>query len=353
MKGTLHSVGELRERLEHEPVSIAVVDIDSDPNGVLKELDKVVPLYPQTRFAVVSSKSSEKLILDAMQSGARHFMLKKFVEAELDRVLEKILTENAKTAKDLGSVITVFSAGGGCGATTVAVNVANELQLETQEPVLVVDMDEYYGAISNYLGVAGQYAITDVLQHEGPLDINLISTSAVRYRDNYHVLVSQPRFGKSGIGSVEQKQLAEALEACREGYKYTVIDAPRGPKAVNKTLATSSKIVLVVFQTTVKDIRTAKQFISELKSFGVKPGKIVAVANRFCRRGPTVPLDQTQKAIDPSPLQRVRNDFKHVANSINNGKFLSDCAPRSGVRKDIRKLAERLSAYQGNGDMVR
>jgi pilus assembly protein CpaE len=338
------------EQLEHNNIAIAVVDIDPNPENILKELDKVAPLYPKTRFAVVSTRSSKELILDAMHSGARYFMLKKFIEAELDRVLEKILMESSRTVKDLGALITVFSAGGGCGATTVAINVANELRLRTEKPVLMVDMDDYYGAVSNYLGINGQYGMAEVLQHEGPIDINLIATSAASYKDDFHVLVPRPYLGKINFNTVEKKHLKEALEACRRGYKYTVIDAPRGSMELVKTLAAQSRMILVVFQTTVKDVKTLKLLIGELVSSGIKREKILPVANRFHSRGPIVPFEEIKKTLGIETLYHIRNDFKQVARSINYAKPLSDCAPKSKIRRDFQKLTEKLYLYQGNGD---
>lgn len=353
LKGVCKNVMELQASLEHNPVSIAVVDIDHNLEGTLKEIDRLVPLYPETRFAVVSNKSSKELILEAMQSGARYFMHKKFIEPELDRVLEKILLEGSVSATEIGSIITVFSAGGGCGATIIAINIANELRIQSEEPVLMIDMDQYYGAIANYLDISGKYGIAEVLEHEGPIDKNLIATSATEYKDNFDFLGTRPHLDDTNFKSFNEERLRQALEACKHGYKYIVVDAPRGAKQVSEVLASMSNLILVVFQTTVKDIKTAKLLIEELKRIGIKLQKIVPVANRFRRRGPTVPLEETKKVLGQETLQRIRNDFKNVTNSINVADLLSECAPRSGIRKDFQHLASKISNYKGNGDIIR
>jgi len=77
-------------------------------------------------------------MLEAMQAGARHFMNKKSFGSELDNILERLLVDDVKVTSDLGQIVTVFSASGGCGATTVCLNLANELRLESMQPVLTL-----------------------------------------------------------------------------------------------------------------------------------------------------------------------------------------------------------------------
>lgn len=341
-------MSELRANLEHTPTPIAVIDIDPNPAGILKELDKIVPMYPKTCFAVVSSTSSKELILEAMHSGARHFLCKKFIEAELDRVLERLLSD--RTGTSLGSVISVFSAGGGCGATTVVLNLANELQLKSAEPVLVIDLDSCYGAVSTYLGITGGYSIADVLAHKGPIDKNLITSSASNHVSGFDVLVNPVDLDRFAPKSIEYGNLMDALEACRQVYKYTIIDAPRVSENVARLLATVSRLILIVFQLTVKDVKIAKSMLSALTMLGASPTRIMPLVNRFRRRGPMVPLEATKKALGLDSLHCIRNDFRKVVNCINHGKPLAESAPRSRIRSDFRNLAATIYGYEENGD---
>ncbi len=64
-----------------------------------------------------------------MQAGARHFLRKSAIQTELDPVLEHLLSHGPQESTRLGVVLSVFSCSGGCGATTVAINLANELRL--------------------------------------------------------------------------------------------------------------------------------------------------------------------------------------------------------------------------------
>lgn len=346
--GTCRGLSELKRCLENAKTPVAVVDIDSDPHRMLRELDRLVPMFPSTRFAVASSDSSHELMLEAMQAGARHFMNKKSFGLELDSILERLLVDDAKVTSDLGHIVTVFSASGGCGATTVCLNLANELRLESMQPVLTIDMDSCYGAVSSYLGITGGYSIADVLMQNDKIDSALIMTSATKYKDNFDVLVSVT--GTSENGNDRYPHLDEALEACRGAYKYTIIDAPRLPSQTMRLLVTASKAVLLVFQANIKDIKIAKTMLSALGEFHVSPDKIFPVVNRFDKWwGPLVPLEEVKKAVGTERLYTVRNNFKTVVNCVNRGEPLSELAPRSGIRRDFQRLANNFYSHNGNG----
>ena len=347
--GTCMSLSELRTCLEDAQAPIAIVDIDSDPHRMLRELDRLVPLFPSTRFAVASSGSSQELMLEAMQVGARHFMHKKSFELELDRILERLLVDDTKVISDLGQIVTVFSAGGGCGATTVCLNLANELRLESMQPVLAIDMDNCYGAVSSYLGITGGYSIADVLKQNDRIDSQLIATSSTTYKDNFDVLVNNTGVSDNGNASDQYPHLADALEACRGAYKHIIIDAPRLPGQTMRLLANVSKAVLLVFQANVKDIKIAKTMLSALREFHVSSDKIFPLVNRFSRWGPLVPLEEVKKAIGTERLYTVRNNFKKVVNCVNRGEPLSELAPRSGIRRDFQRLANNFHSHNGNG----
>lgn len=348
--GICRGMSELQANLEHTPAPIVVIDIDPNPAGVLKELDKLVPMYPKTRFAVVSSTSNQALILEAMQAGARHFLHKKVLEAELDVVLERLLSGGVKTEAATGSVISVFSAGGGCGATTVALNLANELRLKSAEPVLVIDLDNCRGAVSSYLRITGRYSVADVLAYNGPIDKNLIASSASSYVSGFDVLVSPTDLDPFAFKSIEYANLTDALEACRQAYGYTIIDAPRVSENVTSFLATISRVILIVFQLTVKDIKVAGLMKSTLIKLGARPASIVPLVNRFRSRGLMVPLEATQKALGLDSLHCIRNDFRKIVTCINRGETLAESAPRSRIRRDFLNLAATIYGYEENGN---
>jgi pilus assembly protein CpaE len=344
----------LVNHLECRDIAVALVDIDPQPLRVLEELEPITNRFVRTRFIVLSSELDNGLVLKAMQAGVRHVQVKKTIESELAAVLQRLMPNLSLPASHLGTALTVLSASGGCGATTLAVNLANELQIETQEPVLLVDLDYSYGAVASYLELRGQYGIADVLAHDGGIDPQLISTTAVRHSENLYALLSPASINFSSVEPLEAGTLHIALAACRQDYRFTVIDAPRVPIDVAATLAAASEVTLIVLQPTVKDLRVTKALLSALVERGISADKVKPIVNRYRKRHQMISMEDAQEVLNGLPVGRLCNDFPSAIRGINYGKPLARAAPRSSLRKDLIQLAREVSELSSNnhGRMV-
>jgi len=351
LAGVCRDIPELRACLSNTPNTQAVVaDIDPDPLQVLYDLSVITTTNPETRVVVISSVFNEKLILEAMQAGARHFLRKESITSEIDEVLERLLCCEAKKEVKLGNIISVFSSSGGCGATSAAVNLANELRLMSSGPVLVIDLDNCYGTVSAYLGITGQYGIAHVLSHKHPINKHLIESVAYNYMEDFHVLLNPAAIEDGEFKSLQYENLTAALQACRETCRYIVVDAPRVAESVATNLASVSKFALIVFQLTVKDLRFARAMMSSFTQSGTSPKRIIPPANRVKRIGPLVRLEDSKEAMGLDSLHQIRSDWRKAMKSINRGQPLAQVARRSGIRRDFRKLAAKIYACNKNGE---
>ncbi len=126
---TCHTVGELTSQLQNQVFPAALVDIDANPEFLLEELATLARKFPETRFIAISKELQGQHVLAAMKAGAKHFLVKNSISPELVEVLGELMpNEESDGSPPKGAVITVLSAGGGCGATTIAINLADRLQ---------------------------------------------------------------------------------------------------------------------------------------------------------------------------------------------------------------------------------
>lgn len=338
----------LRVNLSAAIPQVVIMDIDPDQTQILQELDAITSMHPGIRAVVLSERYDSELILEAMQAGARNFLQKKTISGELLKILRQLVPDKSKAKKELGSVISVFSTAGGCGATTITVNLANELRLASSDRVLAIDLDDCYGTISSYLGVKGEYGIADVLSHDGKIDKHLIETSASAHMNDFHVLASPAGLELPKTKSIKYENLIKVLESCRHVYKYTIIDAPRVNESVIADLAAVSDVILVVFQLMVKDARFARNLITSLANSKIGPEKIMLLANRFGRSRSVVSLEDWQKTLGVERMHKIRSDWRKARNCVDCGQPIAEVAPRSRFRKDFKILAGSIFS-NGNG----
>jgi pilus assembly protein CpaE len=338
LAGVCRTLSEIEDSLQRAPVSAVLVDVDGHSDQVLARLAPFTARFPATRFVVLGGAVRSDLLVQAMQVGARHFLEKASIEAELTNALGRLVPQGYAGPTGSGTLITVLSASGGSGATTIAVNLANELGLETSAPALLIDLDAFYGAAAPYLGVKAQYGVADVLEYEGHIDGHLIQTTAAEHSEALQVLLSPCSISFSEPKPLRWEALGDALEACKCAFRYTVIDAPRVPMDVAAELARASRLTLVVFQLLVTDIHLARASVAALVERGVSRSRLMPLANRYSRRSP-IGLKEAREALGETELTLVSGDFRSTSKSINYGRPLAEVAPRSPARKDIRRLA--------------
>ena len=74
------------------------------------------------------------------------------------------------------------------------------------------------------------------------------------------------------------------------------------------------------------------------------------MANRFKKKNLLVRLEDGKKVLGLDSLQHVRSEWRNAMNWINRGQPLAEVAPRSGLRRDFRRLAAQIDAYRTNGN---
>lgn len=336
-----HDLSELVLNLQRLSPPAAIVDVGNKGLAMLADLEPIITRYAQTRFIVLSSSYGPELVIEGMKVGARYVMSKSAIAADLASVMHRVVPPESGPSKH-GQLVTVLSAGGGCGATTLAVNLAHELSLVSNAPALLVDMDLNYGAAATYLGLESQFGLVNVLSRSN-IDAELLRSSASVYGQHLHVLVSPASSHPGELSMLDDNRVPPALAMCRQVYDWTVIDAPRLPAAVTGKLALASKLTMLVMQLTVKDVRTAKSTLAVLRQHGVWPEMVTPVANRYVKRSRLVTLEEAQAALGVN-IRTFSNDFASTVKSVNFGQPLTVAAPRSPLRRELQQLAMELTS---------
>jgi len=348
-------MGTLTSRLEREEIPAVLVDIDTQPQQMISAIEPLARRFGQTRFVVLSQKLDSSLLLEAMQAGARHYMIKQSVVSDLQGVLHRLCPPSAQSKR--GGAVTILSAGGGCGATTIAVNLAAEIPLAGELPYpsssLIVDFDQAYGSVGTYLGVDADYGVFDLLGRDGHLDAQLITSATVAQPGQPPAIVSVPRahLGEA-VYNPEARRVGQFLDACKIGHAWTIVDAARVSMPVAAALAGESDVTLLVMQLVLKDIRMAHAMLQSLVRTGVPAASVQLVVNRYRRRGSFISLDEAREAMKltgSTELICLSNDYQPVCEAVNLGKPLAQVAPRSDFRKDLQKLAGKIVAAKGAG----
>lgn len=339
---------ELLEQLKSDPVAIAVVDLDPRPQATLTSIERAIEQFPTSRFVAITESVTSDLLLDAMQAGVRRVLPKSVLIDELPSVLNRLCPPAQQhSSEDGGRVITVLSAGGGAGATMLAVNLACEIATDlhsAQPQTLLIDLDCAYGAASILCGLAPKHCVGDVLHTDHAIDAELLSKSVIPCSGGLHVLASPASLRPPRSMPLDYSRLGELVVTASRCYRTVVIDAPRLPHDVFATLACDSDAILLVLQLNVKDLRMATATLDALQEQSIPRDRVIAVANRVTK--PTaISVEDAARVIGVREILRVRDDAVSASECVNSGRPLVRSAEASTLRSDIRAILPHIEAH--------
>ncbi|HET6741642.1 MAG TPA: AAA family ATPase [Kribbella sp.] len=236
--GNVTSVDDLNaalRALNDDPAEdLVVVGPGIDTDAALRFAAQVRFDRPVTGVILIRDVVDVALLTEALRSGVREVVAAGdtvALHAACER--SRVLSERART--DLrfhdepeparqGKVITVFSAKGGCGKTTLAINLAAALAAAHGEQVCLVDLDLAFGDVAISVQLDPVRTISDALPMAGHLDTTGAASLLTPYRPGLDMLLAPIAPGDAE--KIPAALVGELLTVLRGMYDFVVVDTP-------------------------------------------------------------------------------------------------------------------------------
>ncbi|MGH3738573.1 MAG: AAA family ATPase, partial [Micromonosporaceae bacterium] len=246
-----------------------------------------------------------------------------------------------------GRVVTVFAAKGGCGKTTVAVNLAVALAEGGRRRVCVMDLDLAFGDVAIMLQLVPERTVADALGLSAGVDETVLRSLITPYAPGVDTLLAPTR--PTDGDHVSRGLVASLLLAARSAYDYVVVDTP--PQFTDHVLAALDSSDLYILLAT-PDIPALKNLRITLDMFDLldyPTDNRVVVLNRADAK---VGLTSAEiERVVRVPITAHIPSSRDVPVSINRGVPLLVANPGHAASKAIRALATgRVLSRAGAGD---
>ena len=280
---------------------------------------------------VVSQTKESDLILRAMRSGAREFV----VDSDADEIQMAVRAQTANMeAHPDGTVITVFPAKGGVGSTMIATNLAGALQRKGLR-VCLIDLDLHLGDVMSFMDIAGSYSISDLLSNLARLDRDLLDTSITRHSSGVAVLAQSGKMEESE--HIAPADIGKLLGILRQHYDRVIVDGVRGFDEMSLAALDASQILLMVLTQDVPAVRNAQRCLELFGRLGYDQQKVKLILNRY-QKASKITLDVIGDTLKVPVAHTISNDFVSIIDAINRGVLLVEAAPRAKLTQDISDL---------------
>jgi pilus assembly protein CpaE len=240
-----------------------------------------------------------------------------------------------KQAGSEARVITVFSAKGGCGKSTLATNLAVSLAEGGSRRVCIIDLDLAFGDVGIMLQLAPERGIGDVVNSRERIDSTFVRALLTPYSPGVEVLLAP--VGPTEAERIGREQVGQVLAALRTMVDYVVVDTPAHfTEGVLAAFDVTDVTVLVATPDipALKNLRIAMDMLDLL---GLRKEDRVVVLNRSDARVGLTGAD-VDKVLQ-TPTSAHLPSSRDVPVSINRGIPIVLDKPSHPVSKAIRELA--------------
>lgn len=333
------NLAEATARVRAEPFDLVVVPLQGLDPLELSTLDREARRRG-TFIIGTAAQSDPELILRAMRSGVAEFLVyppdPKDLSGAVDRLMRRTHTEGKA-----GSAIAVYSAKGGLGTTSVAVNVAFALaKAHPEGQVALVDVVAGGGDLRVMLDLKPQYDMSDLLRKIDRIDADLLRSLLTPLSNGVWVLPSSE--DPESAEALDAAAVTTILDQLRMHHTFTVIDCEH--TLSDRTLAAldaADRIVLVT-QLNLPALRSTQRSLALCQRLGYADEKVHVVVNRY-HSGDVVTIADAAEVLGREIFYRLPNDYRTSAGALTKGVPVVEFDASSQLARGYEGLAARVN----------
>jgi pilus assembly protein CpaE len=333
----------LTEAVNSERPNLCFLDVGTSWDSAVALMNELNSVSASMPVVAISASTDPDLILRSLRQGASEFLFQPFaidqVGAALDRLARIKLAANIQSS-DMGKVYCIMPGKGACGATTLAFNLAFQLQrLNTAKKVLLADLDPATGTLSFVLKLKSSYSFVDALTHSSQMDEDLWR-ALVTQQQGVDVILSP----ENPVETIQTQEAAAMIEYSRENYGAVILDTAGPYGSWVEEIAKLCDELLLVTTNELPALHSTQRAIAHLERNGIERSKIKLVVNRF---NSDLGLDRTaiQTALNLDVFQLLPNDTDTIQKSLLEGKPV---AASTVLGKHFVNMAERLGGREAD-----
>jgi Flp pilus assembly CpaE family ATPase len=236
-----------------------------------------------------------------------------------------------------GQIVTVFAAKGGCGKTTLAINLGVALSRQPGSRVCVVDLDLAFGDVAISVQLDPVRTVVDALPMEGHLDVTGAASLLTRYQPGLEMLLAPVTPGDGE--KVPPRMIGELLAVLRGMFDFIVVDTPaQFSEHVLTAMDVSSQLVLLTTPDVpaLKNLRVTLDML-DLLSY---PRQIRSVVVNRSDSKVGLSMEHVERVVR-GPIAAHVPSSRAVPISINKGVPITLASPGHPVSQALTRFAQQ------------
>jgi pilus assembly protein CpaE len=290
--------------------NICFLDVASNSEHAQVLIAEISPLIP---VVALHHRNDADLILRCLRRGACEYLADPGADA-VRAVFERLARAHPGNGKPMGAVYCVVPGKPGCGASSLATQLAVELHCGGK--VLLVDADPMNGSAAFQLKLKCEFHLGDALRDWKRMDDDLWRRLVVNACGVDILTAPESPATRIEIG----RPLAGELCAWwRDRYAATVLDLPDVRTAADSGFAALADATLLVTTNELAALQSTRRALAYFDHAGVDRGRLHLLLNRYT---PATGLkrDDVKTALGVEPFALLSNDYEVMQAALLDGK---------------------------------
>ena len=343
------SVADAAGKVRNEKFDLVVIPLQGLDQHELNAFEREMRRHPGSCVIGTAAQSDPELILRAMRSGVHEFLVYPPEATDLATAIDR-LTRRTHVDHKAGTTVAVYSAKGGLGTTSVAVNLAFALASGRPDGrVALADLVASGGDVRVMLNLRPTYDIGDVARKADQLDGELLHSMLTPCAGGVWVLPASE--DEEAIDGLDASATTKILENLRAQFSHTVVDCEHHMSERTLAALDIADRILVVTQLSVAALRSTQRSLSLLRRLGYSDEKVQVVVNRH-QSGDVVSVTDATQVLKREVFYSLPNDYQTSASALTRGVPVLAHAASSALAAGYGGLASHVSgdhAAVGNG----
>ncbi len=290
-------------------------------------------------LALVGRDSGPALLFAANRAGASQILALPLEVPDLRAALRAVhVRHSSPQSVAARRVIAVSGVTGGCGATTIAINLAYEISHLFELSTILVELAPM-GMIATCLDLDARHTTSDLLCDMQSVDVGLVEKTLSKITDRFAVLPAP--FREAEPLNTTPADVVRLLEFVKQLADVVILDLPANHYDRHlETFSATDQVVLVAEQAvpSLRALTYVRERLSEDEGFR----RQTLVINRYNAGKEGFNVTHLQQLLRTPQLVTIASDYPSVSASHNEGRPLRQQAAGSRVLADIDRLAAML-----------
>ena len=289
-------------------------------------------------LALVDPGSDPSLMIRAMRGGAAQVVRLPFELDDFHAAIHRIAIQFGHTHGQCRT-ITVLGASEGCGASTIALNLASEIGRLRNSPCILAEESFSFGRLAHYLNIQPQLTIADLLCNIELLDAERLRGSLTKVEENLHVLVGS----YESISPVKptSEDVLKLFGLVKQLTDVVVVDGRYTYDEVAFDFVNQSQQIVLVAKPTIPSIHNLMTLLAHLAQRECL-AQLFVVINQFDPKTETFSPQRLSEVLSIPKVFTVTADPMAISQADNFGQTLRKAAPHSRTLDELTRLAKAV-----------